>query len=83
MIVKHNTERTSEAELWMKQFKDETGIDVEWIDPETIEGEIFATSHDVLEYPTVMVVDSNSTMLQEWNGKLPQFEDVTYVMRSV
>lgn len=81
MVCRDNTEYTREATDWMEEFKRETGIDVEWEDPETIHGEIFATHHDIVQYPTLCVMRDDSKMLQKWVGKLPQFEEVTYIMR--
>ena len=81
MVVKDNTEFTREAMEWMTDFKKETGYDVDWEDPETISGEIFATHHDILQYPTLCVTDDSSKILASWSGKLPQFEEVSYIMR--
>jgi len=81
MVCRDNMEYTREAFDWMSEFKRETGIDVDLEDPETISGEIFATHHDIVQYPTVCVTDGDSKVLMKWAGKLPQFEEVTYVMR--
>ncbi len=53
MVCRDNTEYTREAFDWMAEFKRETGYDVELEDPETISGEMFATHHDIVQYPTV------------------------------
>ena len=81
MVSRDNTEYAREVSDWMIEFKRETGYDVELEDPETIHGEIFATSHDIMQYPTLCVVSDDSKILTKWSGKLPQFEEVTYIMR--
>ncbi|MBP5511799.1 hypothetical protein J6X90_00190 [Candidatus Saccharibacteria bacterium] len=81
MVCRDNTDYTREAFDWMKEFKQETGYDVELEDPETIHGELFATHHDIVQYPTVCVTDGSSKIIAKWAGKLPQFEEVTYIMR--
>ncbi len=81
MVCRDNTDYTREAFDWMKEFKRETGYDVELEDPETIHGELFATHHDIVQYPTVCVTDGSSKIIAKWAGKLPQFEEVTYIMR--
>ena len=81
MVCRDNTEYTREATDWMAEFKKETGLDVDWEDPETISGEMFATHHDIVQYPTLCVMRDDSKVLAKWVGKLPQFEEVTYVMR--
>ena len=83
MVVRDNMDYTREATDWMNEFKRETGYDVEWEDPETISGEIFATHHDIVQYPTLCVVDNESKVIAKWAGRLPQFEEVTYTMRNV
>ena len=81
MVCRDNTEYTREAFDWMTEFKRETGYDVELEDPETISGEMFAMHHDIVQYPTVCVMRDDSKVLAKWAGKLPQFEEVTYIMR--
>ena len=81
MVCRDNTEYTREATDWVTDFKKETGIDVDWEDPETISGELFASHHDIVQYPTICVMRDDSKMLAKWSGKLPQFEEVTYIMR--
>ncbi len=81
MVVRDNMEYTREAMDWASEFKKETGYDVDIEDPETIHGEIFATHHDIVQYPTLCVVSDESKILEKWVGHLPQFEEVSYVMR--
>ena len=81
MVVRDNAEYTREATDWMTDFTRETGIEVEWEDPETIQGEMFARHHDIVQYPTLCVLRDDSKVLAKWAGKLPQFEEVAYVMR--
>ncbi len=81
MVCRDNTEYTREATDWVADFKKATGYDVDWEDPETISGEMFATHHDIVQYPTLCVMRDDSKVLAKWSGKLPQFEEVTYIMR--
>ena len=64
VVVKRQSEYFREADEWRVEFSRETGQTVEIVDPETIEGEIFASA--------------------KWSGSpLPQFDQVSYVLRSV
>ena len=81
MVCRNDMDYTREANDWVADFKRETGCDVDWEDPETISGEIFATHHDVMMYPTLLVMRDDSKVLAKWAGKLPQFDEVTYIMR--
>lgn len=83
MLWRDDTEYAREVIEWMDGFKKQTGNEVESVDPDSIEGEIFATTHDILQFPTLVIVDQNSSILSKWSGKLPQYEEVTYIIRSV
>lgn len=85
LITKENEEYSHEASDWMKEFMEATGINVEVLDPETVDGEIFVRARDILEYPAVVATDDHEgRVLQTWTGTpLPQFEDVAYFARTV
>ena len=42
IVVKQHSEFASEAEMWKRDFEYEARKEVELIDPETIDGELFA-----------------------------------------
>ena len=84
IVVKRESEYFREAEEWRGGFSRETGNEVEMIDPETIEGEIFASTRDIMQYPSVVVLGGSGEVIKKWSGSpLPQFDQVSYVLRSV
>jgi fructoselysine-6-P-deglycase FrlB-like protein len=84
MLCRKGEDYTREAEEWVADFMHETGIEVEELDPDTYEGEHFASAHDFVAYPTVAVLGPDNVVLNHWDGRpLPQFEKVTYEMRSI
>lgn len=84
IVVKTQSEYYREAYEWQTDFKRETGEEAELIDPETIEGEIFVSTREIMQYPTLVVLGVNGEILRKWSGiPLPQFDQVTYVLRSV
>ena len=84
IVVKRESEYFREAEEWRVDFSRETGNEVEMIDPETIEGEIFASTRDIMQYPSVVVLGGSGEVIKKWSGSpLPQFDRVSYVLRSV
>ena len=84
IVVKTQSEYYREAYEWQTDFERETGEEAELIDPETIEGEIFASTREIMQYPTLVVLGANGEILRKWSGTpLPQFDQVTYVLRSV
>jgi hypothetical protein len=62
------------------RFGEET---IEQLDPDTFEGESFARSQDIMEYPAIVAVDGNGTGAVQWTGMpLPSFDEVTYYLNS-
>lgn len=56
IVVKKQSEYYREAVEWQGDFQRETRREVELIDPETMEGEIFASARDIVQYPAVVVL---------------------------
>ncbi len=84
VVVKRQSEYFREADEWQLEFGRETGNVVEIMDPETIEGEIFASARDIMQYPCVVVLGAEGEVVKKWSGSpLPQFDQVSYVLRSV
>ncbi|MBQ2638465.1 hypothetical protein IJF91_00115 [Candidatus Saccharibacteria bacterium] len=82
MVTRQDTDYTRESMDWISEFERETGIEVLIEDPETISGELFATHHDIVQYPCVCVLrDDDSKVIAKWAGKLPQIQEVTYTLR--
>lgn len=83
-VWRDNTEYAREMSNWIADFERTTGMQVESLDPDTIEGESFARAHDIVEYPTLMAVDNNGAELHQWRGRpLPSFDQVSYYARPV
>ena len=83
-VWKENTDYAREVREWLADYKAQMGSEVESLDPETIDGEIFARAHDVVEYPSILAVDDASTTLKMWRGTpLPQVDEVAYYVREV
>ena len=84
IVVKNHSEYFREAEEWSVEYQRETGREVELIDPETIEGEIFASTRDIMQYPSLLILGGSGEILKKWSGSpLPQFAQVSYILRSV
>ena len=84
VVWKDNTDYAREVIEWIDGFERATDKKVESLDPDTIEGEIFVTSRDMLEYPSVVALDDSGRVLREWKGTpLPQFDQVFYFVKEV
>lgn len=67
------------VEEWLTEFERRTGKVVESLDPDTKEGEGFCQAYDVVEYPTLLALSDNGSMLAMWRGRmLPTFDEVSY-----
>ncbi len=80
-VWKEQTDYAREVEEWLRDFRHIKGYEIESINPETIEGEIFVQAHDLLEYPTILALDDRGSVMQEWRGRpLPVFDEVASYM---
>ena len=78
IVWKEETDYAREVRDWLHEFS-RTGHEIKSIDPETIEGEIFVTAHDLLQYPVILALDAEGKELQKWAGTpLPQIDNVAY-----
>ena len=78
VIYRENSDRAREVETFIRDVERRTGKVVEAIDPDKKENEIFLISHDVVEYPTVMGLSDDGKILEEWRGKLPRVDEVSF-----
>lgn len=83
-VWKDNTDYAREVTDWMEEFRRETGNEVESLDPDTVNGEIFVRAHDIMEYPTIVAIAEDGKVQREWRGTpMPQFDEVSYYLRQM
>ncbi|MBQ3310246.1 hypothetical protein IJG73_02290 [Candidatus Saccharibacteria bacterium] len=83
-VWKDNTDYAREVTDWLSEFKRETGKEVESLDPESTEGEIFVRARDMLQFPAVVALADDGTVLREWKGTpMPQFDEVLYYVKEI
>ncbi len=67
------------VEEWLTEFERRTGVEIESIDPDSIEGESLCRAYDIVEYPTIIAIDNDGGVLALWRGEmLPTFDEVNY-----
>ena len=70
------------VEEWMMEFERRTGKEIESLDPDSKEGESFCRAYDVVEYPTILALGDDGSVLATWRGTmLPLFDEVSYWVR--
>ncbi len=64
---------------FLRDFYHQSGKKVEEINPDSPSGSQIAETYDIMEYPTLLAIDSNGQMLQQWSGiPLPRISEVSY-----
>ena len=83
-LYKRETDYGREVEEYLGEIaRAATKTEVEVLDPETIDGEMFARARDIVRYPAIVAVDNNGSVVQEWIGlPLPAMDEVIYYLNN-
>ena len=66
---------------WLRDFEHRTGTMPESLSPDEPEGESLCHAYDVVEYPTILALDVDGSLLQMWRGtEMPRIGDVSYYL---
>jgi len=80
-VWRDNTDYAREMTEWIQEFERETHRKVESLDPDTVDGEIFVRAREIVQYPSIVVVDGRGAVLRMWAGRpLPAFDEVIYCL---
>lgn len=67
---------------YLRDFKRQTGKDLETVDPDTRSGAALCRTYDIVEYPTLVALDDNGVLQNLWRGQpLPTISEVSYYAR--
>lgn len=78
-MSKEKTDYARSVEEYLHDFEKQTGHKLELLDPDTADGASFCRTYDVVEYPTVIALDSDSRVQNLWRGlPLPTMSEVSY-----
>lgn len=78
-VWRENEDYSRAVEEWLMEFERRTGRAVETLSPDGREGVEFCRAYDIVEYPTIMALGENGSVLSMWRGKqLPLFDEVAY-----
>lgn len=68
---------------WLRELEHRTGHTLESYEPDSPEGESICRTYDIVEYPTIIALNDEGKLLQEWRGTmLPKIDDVNYYLIS-
>lgn len=64
---------------FLREFKRQTGKDLEEISPDSPRGIELCELYDIVEYPTLVATDNEGHMQQMWRGlPLPTISEISY-----
>ena len=79
MIWREESDYARSVIEWLREFEHRTGRTIESFEPDSPEGESICRIYDIVEYPTIIALNDEGKMLQEWRGvMLPKIDDVSY-----
>lgn len=79
VVYKDETDYARQVTDYLRDFKRQTGHDLETINPDTPEGAGFCRTYDIVEYPTVVALSDDGVLQNMWRGlPLPTISEVSY-----
>ncbi|MBQ2638294.1 hypothetical protein IJF89_01285 [Candidatus Saccharibacteria bacterium] len=77
IVYKPFSDTAREVEEWIHEFQHRSSYDLEILNPELPDGETFCTARDIVEYPAIVVADSDGKTYETWTGTpLPVIDEV-------
>jgi hypothetical protein len=82
VIYKDNSDHARAVIDYLRDFKRQTGRDLEIIDPDTAGGADFCRTYDIVEYPTIVAFSDDGILQNVWRGQpLPTISEVSYYVQ--
>lgn len=82
VVFKDQTDYARTITDYLRDFKVQTGHDLETINPESSGGIQFCETYDIVEYPTIIALSDGGVMQNFWRGlPLPTISEVSYYVQ--
>ena len=79
VVYKDETDYARQVTDYLRDFKRQTGHDLETINPDTPDGAGFCRTYDIVEYPSVIALSDDGALQNMWRGlPLPTISEVSY-----
>lgn len=79
VVYKDETDYAREIYDYLRDFKRQTGHELETINPDTRDGVGFCQTYDIVEYPTLVAISDDGKLQNMWRGRpLPTISEVSY-----
>lgn len=78
-MYEDDDEHSREVRDFLRDFTQQTGHELETIDPHTKDGADFCRAYDIVEYPSVVAMSDDGILQNLWRGlPLPTISEVSY-----
>jgi hypothetical protein len=77
MVYREKSEERLAIETFIKDFKYQTGGEIETMSPDSPAGQAFIETYDVVSYPTLLALTPEGTPAAVWRGALPTISDAS------
>ena len=82
VIFKDQNDYTREVLDYLRDFKHQTGHDLEQLDPDTSDGTQFCETYGIVQYPTVTALSDDGVMQSSWSGlPFPTISELSYYVQ--
>lgn len=79
VIYKEESDHARPVLDYLRDFKRQTGHDLETMNPDTPEGADFCRVYDIVEYPTMLAISDSGQLQNMWRGlPLPTISEASY-----
>lgn len=78
-IYRDNEDYTRSVTDWIENIRRQTGHEIESMNPD--ENTSFCETYGVVEYPTIIALDNQGSVLSMWRGRdLPLIDEVLFYL---
>ena len=82
LVYKQAMDYTRQVEEYLHDFQSQTGRAIETMDPETPDGVSFTKAHDLWEFPAIVALADDGSVLNTWKGMpLPLINELSYYVQ--
>lgn len=79
IVYKYESDHAREVLDYLRDFEQQTGHQIETIDPDSKDGAATCRAYDIVEYPSVIAISDDGHMQNMWRGRpLPTISEVSF-----
>lgn len=77
LVYRKDSENARAAEEFLRDYRDQTGRDIEVRSPDDASGQQFIELYDIVSYPTLIALGPDGTEIAKWRDNLPTIDEVS------